>query len=111
MDEAGTDELIEHLLLLSRLKLSDDERAEFTRKFERLLEFVEAVNESEAVADVGRASGAGSLSYMDSMPLGDDEPRRFEWPDGFHHEYIVPIIVGGETAQENEDGESGGGEI
>lgn len=97
MEDAGFDALLDNLLRLSRLTLDGEERAEFARKFKSLLEFVDAVNESDFAAGVGRsAASAGSLSYLDEMPLANDEPREFFFPPGFAHDYRVPLVVGGE---------------
>ena len=107
MDAAEFDLLLGRLLKLSRLTLDDGERGEFARKFKSLLDFVDAVNQSDFAAGVGRsAKSAGSLSYLDEMPLGDDEPAAFEFPPGFAHDYHAPLVVGGED--ETEDGASGG---
>ncbi len=106
MDDAGFDALLDNLLRLSRLTLEDSERAEFARKFKSLLEFVDKVNDSEFAAGVGRsAASAGSLSYLDEMPLASDEPRDFIFPPGFLHDYRVPLVVGGEDENggESED--------
>ena len=104
MPNPDVNELLDRLLTLSRLTLDQGERAEFARKFESLLEFVDAVNRSDIALGVGRAEGAGSLSYSDAMPLRDDEPRVFDWGADFVHEYAVPRVVGGETETEGGDG-------
>ena len=104
MSNQNTDELLDKLLSLSRLTLDASERDEFACKFQSLLEFVAEVNKSDAALCIGRAEAAGSLSYFTEMPLGDDIPFDFKWDDEFVHNYVVPIVVGGET--DDKDGES-----
>jgi Asp-tRNA(Asn)/Glu-tRNA(Gln) amidotransferase C subunit len=105
MPNPDVNELLDKLLTLSRLTLDEGERAEFARKFESLLEFVDAVNRSDIALGVGRAEGAGSLSYSDAMPLRDDAPSIFDWGDGFVHDYSVPRVVGDEVGNEGGDAE------
>jgi aspartyl/glutamyl-tRNA(Asn/Gln) amidotransferase C subunit len=43
--------LLDHLCQLARLKLADDEREEFSRKFASLLAFIEHIKEVSALAE------------------------------------------------------------
>lgn len=93
MDARELDELLDHLLELSRLTLKPEEREEFRRKFGTLLEFVDAVNRSEIASGVGRAPESGSLSYRDALPLRGDDPWEFEFDENTVHNYTVPRII------------------
>ena len=38
------------------------------------------------------------------MPFGEDLPLILGWPEGMNHSYIVPRIVGGESAAQGNGG-------
>lgn len=84
---------LRHLCALAKLELAASEEADFSAKFDRLLAFVEQVQSSEP------GTGEAVLSAIEKVELRSDLPRAFTWPDGFLHDYRVPLVI-------NTDGES-----
>jgi len=84
------EDLLDHLCQLARLELSPEERAEFSRKFARLLAFVEQIRE------LGLQSGELPLqTAKDRLEPAADEPRRYRAPaPGLPSAYAVGPIAG-----------------
>jgi len=77
----------EHLCELARLRLGEEEIAEFERKFARLLGFVEQTQSYTPVSESAR------LALKERVDLRRDHPRRFEWPEDLKHDYRVPQVI------------------
>jgi Asp-tRNA(Asn)/Glu-tRNA(Gln) amidotransferase C subunit len=76
-----------HLCMLARLELAPAELAEFEAKFERLLQFVEQVQNYTPVTQ------GPPMTLSDRVDLRLDSTAPFDWPDDYTHDYKVPAII------------------
>ena len=80
-------EKFNHLCKLARLQLDDSEVAEFEKKFERLLGFVDLIQEYEPQSE------GKPLTLIDKLELRRDTPATCDWPDFYDHKYNVPQVI------------------
>lgn len=67
--------------------MSDEEVADFERKFRSMLKFVEQAQGYTPQSD------EPPLTMKDKVDLRRDTVSGFKWPDGQVHDYRVPKII------------------
>lgn len=72
---------------LARIELTEQERESFEPKFEKLLGFVEIIQQYEPI------SSGQPMTLVESLSLRPDIPRHFEWPEGQKQQYQVPKVI------------------
>ena len=81
------EELLRHLCQLARLELTEGEKAEFARKFEKVLAFVDEIKASRT-----DERGVPLMVSKPKQQPAEDEPRDCELPEGFPRHYGVGRI-------------------
>jgi len=81
------EELLRHLCMLARLELTESEKEEFARKFEKVLAFVDEIKASKT-----DEQGVPLMVSKPKQQPAEDVPRDCELPQGFPRRYGVGRI-------------------
>jgi len=86
--EERTEQLLDKLCELSRLKLTPEEKLGFRESFRRIIEFVDKVKSLNLPA-----TAVSPLVTKESMELADDRPEQFPQAELLPREYRLRSIL------------------
>jgi len=88
MQEQKMNDTLDKLCELSRLKLTEEEKARFHKDFARMVAFIDKVAQLQL-----KKEDIPPIISKEKMHLADDVPANFPLPDGFKRDYRVGGIL------------------